>query len=150
MTTSEPDRARVQRRILSTRRFLISCASAVVAVGALWLAFTVAGEPDTAAGALVGGGGVIALLVTVRWRARRTGAPADSGLGRTLLGTADERDKTIFNSSLAYVGLAALLANAAGMAAVALGADGAMVIGAIEWVLVLVLLGSSLVLSRRL
>lgn len=149
MTTSEGDRPRAPRT-LSTRRFLVSCASAVVAVGALWLAFTVAGEPDTAAGALVGGGGVIALLVTVRWRARRKGAPADSGLGRTLLGTADERDKTIFSSSLAHVGLAALLANAAGMAAVALGADGAMVIGAIEWVLVAVLIGSSLVLSRRL
>ncbi|MBO3084820.1 hypothetical protein [Cellulomonas fengjieae] len=146
MTTPEP-RA---RRTLSTGRLLVAGTAAVLAVGALWLAFTLAGEPDTAAGALVGGGGFIVLMAVLRWRAARQGPSSASGFGRALLGTADERDKTIFSSSLAYVGLAAFLANAVGMAAVALGADGATVIGAIEWLLLAVLVGSSIVLSRRL
>ena len=150
MTTSEPDRPRSPRRTLSTRHFLVACAAGAVAVGALWLAFTLAGQPDTAAGALVGGGGVIILMVVVRWRAQRAGRSSDTGLGRTLLGTADERDKTIFTSSLAYVGLTAVLANAAGLAAVALGADGSTVLGAIGCLLLAVMVGTSLVLSRRL
>jgi len=147
MTTSEP--RPLPRRTLSTGRLLIGAGAGVLAVGALWLAFTLAGEPDTAAGALVGGGGVIVLMAVVRWRAARQGT-ATSGFGRALLGTADERDRTISSSSLAYVGIAAFLANAFGLAAVALGADGAMVIGAIEWFLLAVLVGSSMVLSRRL
>ena len=148
MTTSEARGPRAPRT-LSTRRFLVTCAGVVLALGALWLAFTIAGEPDTAAGVLVGGGGVIAALVVVRWRARRTGAPADSGIGRTLLGTADERDRTIAGSALASVGIAAFLANAVGLAAVALGADAGTVIGAIMWLLLAVLVGTSLVMSRR-
>ncbi|WP_421732888.1 hypothetical protein [Cellulomonas sp.] len=149
MTASESDLPRVQPA-LTDGRFLLICASALVAVGALWLAFTLAGQPDTAAGALVGGGGVIALMVVVRWRARRRSSSSGSGLSRTLLGRADERDKAIFTSSLAYVGLAAFLVNAAGMAAVALGADGATVIGIIEYVLIAIFVGASVVLSRRL
>jgi hypothetical protein len=150
MTTSESDRTHAPRRTLSTTRFLVACAAGLVAVGALWLAFTLAGEPDTAAGALVGGAGVIGLMAVVRWRALRKGSLPDTGFGRSLVGAADERDTTIFSSSLAYVGIAAFLANAAGMAAVALGADGSMVLGAIELILLAVLVGSSIVLSRRI
>ena len=125
MTTSEPDRTRTAAPYRSpTAASSLSCAAALVAVGLLWLTFTLAGQPDTAAGALVGGAVVVALAVVVRWRARRRGAAADGGFGRTLLGAADERDKTILTASLAWVGLAAFLANAVGLAAVALGADG--------------------------
>jgi hypothetical protein len=150
MTTSEHDRSAAPRTGLSDRRFLLACGAGLVAAGLLWLAFTVAGQPDTAAGALVGGGGVVALAAAVRWRARRRGAAADGGFSRTLLGTADERDKAISTASFAYVGLAAFLANAIGLAAVALGADASTVIGAIEVVLIAVLVGASVVLARRL
>ena len=149
MTTSEPQRTTRQPRTVSDRRFFLSCAAALVAVGLLWLTFTLAGEPDTAAGALVGGALVVAVAVVVRWRARRRGT-ADGGFGRTLLGAADERDKAILTASLAWVGLAAFLANAVGLAAVALGADGSTVIGAIEAVLLVVLVAALLTLSRRL
>jgi len=148
MTTSEPQRTTRQPRTVSDRRFFLSCAAALVAVGLLWLTFTLAGEPDTAAGALVGGALVVAVAAVVRWRARRRGA--DGGFGRTLLGAADERDKAILTASLAWVGLAAFLANAVGLAAVALGADGSTVIGAIEAVLLVVLVAALLTLSRRL
>jgi len=150
MTTSEPDSTPRQPRTISDRRFFLSCAAALLAVGLLWLTFTLAGEPDTAAGALVGGGLVVAVAVVVRWRARRRGAAADGGFGRTLMGAADERDKAILTASLAWVGLAAFLANAVGLAAVALGADGSTVIGAIEAVLLVVLVAALLTLSRRL
>ena len=150
MTTSEPDSTPRQPRTISDRRFFFSCAAALLAVGLLWLTFTLAGEPDTAAGALVGGGLVVAVAVVVRWRARRRGAAADGGFGRTLLGAADERDKAILTASLAWVALAAFLANAVGLAAVALGADGSTVIGAIEAVLLVVLVAALLTLSRRL
>jgi hypothetical protein len=149
MTTSEPGRPAPQRT-LSDRRFLLACAFGLAAVGLLWLVFTLAGQSDTAAGALVGGGGVIAVAIVVRWRARRRGPSADGGFSRTLLGTSDERDKAILTASLAWVGLAAFLANAIGLAAVALGADGSTVIGAIEAVLIAVLIGAFMTLSRRL
>jgi hypothetical protein len=110
----------------------------------------VAGEPDTAAGALVGGLTVAALAVVVRWRAKRRNPHTEGGLSRTLLGIADERDKTIFTSALAYVALVAFLANAAGLAAVALGVEGSTVIGAIEVLLIATLVVASLVLSRRI
>ena len=148
MTTSEPDRPRTPRT-LTTRRFLIACAAGLAATGVLWLAFSLAGEPDTAAGAVTGGGGLIAVMALVRWRAQRKGTP-DSGFSRALVGTADERDKLISVSSLAYVGITAFLANGLGTAAVALGADASMVFGAITYVLFAVLIGSNLVLSRRL
>ena len=150
MTTSEPGRPTRQTRALSDRRFLASCGAALVAVGLRWLAFTLAGQPDTAAGALVGGGLVVAVALAIRWRARRRGASPEGGVGRALLGTADERDKTIQTASLAWVGLAAFLANAIGLAAVALGADGSTVIGAIEATLLVVLVVAHVVLSRRL
>lgn len=151
MTTSEPESTRrTPQRTLSDRRFLVACACGLVAVGVLWLVFTLAGQSDTAAGALVGGVAVIALAAVVRWRARRRGPSADGGFGRTVLGTADERDRTILTASLAWVGLAAFLANALGLAAVALGADGSTVIGAIEAALLVVLVTAFLVLSRRL
>jgi hypothetical protein len=98
----------------------------------------------------VGGVTVIALAVVVRWRARRRGPAADGGLSRTLLGTADERDKTILTASLAWVGIAAFLANGIALAALALGADGATVIGAVQAALIAVLVGVFLLLSRRL
>ena len=47
------------------------------------------------------------------------------------------------------MGLTAFLANAIGLAAVALGADGSTVIGAIEALLIAVLVGAFVVLSRR-
>ncbi|MEZ0447291.1 hypothetical protein [Cellulomonas sp. ICMP 17802] len=151
MTTSEPDRpVRTPPRTLSDRRFLVACACGLTAVGLLWLTFTLAGQSDTAAGALVGGGGILAAAAVVRWRARRRGSSPDGGVSRTVLGTADERDKTILTASLAWVGLAALLANAVGLAAVALGADASTVIGAIEAALLAVLVAALLVLSRRL
>jgi hypothetical protein len=151
MTTSEPHGpARAPQRTLSDHRFLLACTFGLLAVGALVLAFTLAGEVDTAAGALVGGVGVLALAAAVRWRARRRGPAADDGLGRTLLGTGDERDKAILTSSLSWVGVAALLINAVGLAAVALGADASSVIGIIEAALLAVLVTAFLVLSRRL
>ena len=138
-----------RERSLSDGRFLVACAFGLVAVGALSLVFTLAGQPDTAAGALVGGGAVIVLAVVVRWRPRRRGPSSDGGFSRTLLGTTDERDKAILTASLAWVGLTAFLANAIGLAAVALGADGSTVIGAIEALLIAVLVGAFVVLSRR-
>ena len=138
-----------RERSLSDGRFLVACAFGLVAVGALSLVFTLAGQPDTAAGALVGGGAVIVLAVVVRWRARRRGPSSDGGFSRTLLGTTDERDKAILTASLAWVGLTAFLANAIGLAAVALGADGSTVIGAIEALLIAVLVGAFVWLSRR-
>ena len=142
---STPER----QRSLSDGRFLVAIGCGLVAVGLLWLAFTLAGQPDTAAGALVGGGAVIALAVVLRWRARRRGSSADGSVSRALLGTADERDKAIGTAALACVGLAAFLANAVGLAAVALGADGSTVIGAIQATLIAVLVGASVLLHRR-
>jgi len=143
MTTSDP------RRSLSDRRFLVAFGCGLVAVGIMWLVFTLAGQPDTAAGALVGGLAVTVLAIVVRWRAKRRGPSVDGGFSRVLLGTADERDNTILTASLAWVGLVAFGANAIGLAAVALGADGATVIGAIEAVLIAVLVGAFILLSRR-
>jgi hypothetical protein len=143
MTTSEP------RRSLSDTRFLVAFGCGLLAVGILWLVFTLAGQPDTAAGALVGGLAVTVLAIVVRWRAKRRGPSADGGFSRILLGTADERDNTILTSSLAWVGLVAFGANAAGLVAVALGADGSTVIGAIEALLIVVLVGAFILQSRR-
>ncbi|KQR10509.1 hypothetical protein [Cellulomonas sp. Leaf334] len=136
-------------RSLSDARFLVALGCGLVAVGVMWLVFTLAGQPDTATGALVGGLAVTALAVVVRWRAQRRGPSADGGFGRILLGTADERDNAILTASLAWVGLAAFLANAIGLAAVALGADGSTVIGAIEAFLIAVLVGAFVAQSRR-
>lgn len=147
MTTS--DRPTPPRRSLSNGRFLFACGCGLVAVGVMWLVFTLAGQPNTAAGALVGGASIIGLAVVVRSRAKRRGS-ADSAFGRTLLGTADERDNTILTASLAWVGLAAFLANSIGLAALALGADGSTVIGATEVLLIAVLVGASVLQSRRL
>ena len=81
-----------------------------------------------------------ALAVVVRWRASAEARRPTVGSAATLLGTADERDKaTTITASLAWVGLAAFLANVIGLAAVALGADGFLVIGAVEAVLIAVL-----------
>ena len=137
------------QRSLSDGRFLVAFACGLVAVGILCLVFVLAGQPDTAAGALVGGLAVTGLALVVRWRAKRRGPTADGGFGRTLLGTTDERDKAILTGSLAWVGLTAFLANAIGLAAVALGADGSTVIGAIEALLIAVLVGAFILLSRR-
>jgi hypothetical protein len=138
------------RRSLSDGRFLVAIGCGLVAVGVLWLVFTLAGQPSTAAGALVGGLAVSALAVVVRWRAKRRGPSVDGGFSRTLLGTSDERDDRILTAALAWVGLTAFGANAVGLAAVALGADGSTVIGAIEAVLIVVLVGVYVAQSRRI
>ena len=147
MTTSDrPGR----RTTLSDTRFLVAIGCALVAVGLLWLAFTLAGQPSTAAGALVGGLAVAALAAIVRWRAKRRGPAVEGGFSRALLGTSDERDNTILTAALAWVGLTAFGANAIGLAAVALGVDGSTVVGAIEATLIAVLVGAYVLLSRRI
>ena len=146
MTTSDSQRTPA-RRTLSDRNFVIACASGLVAVGLLALAFTRAGQPDTAAGALAGGGTVVVLAVVVRWLARRRGS--DGGFSRAVLGTVDERDKAILTEALSWVGYAAFLANTVAMAAVALGADGQSALGAVTFFLLAVLVGALVLLSRR-
>jgi len=151
MTTSEPDLPiTTPRPAVSNQRFFLTCASALVAVGVVWLVFTLTGGADTAVGALVGGGAVVALAIVVRWRALRKGTTGGGSASRALLGTTDERDKVIVSASLAWVGLAAFVANAVGLIAVALGADGSTVIGAIEVALIGVLITAFVVLQRRL
>jgi hypothetical protein len=151
MTTSEPHLSPPPPRpSASPRRFLLMCACALVAVGVVWLVFTLAGQADTAAGAVVGGGVVVVLAVVVRWRALRVGPSGVGSAGRALLGATDERDNVILSASLAWVGVAAFVANAVGLVAVALGADGSTVIGAIEVALIGVLVAAFVVLSRRL
>ena len=147
MTTSDPGRTPAPRRTLSERNFAIACASGLVAVSLLALAFTRAGQPDTAAGALAGGGTVVVLAVVVRWLARRRGS--DGGFSRAVLGTVDERDSAILTEALSWVGYAAFLGNTVGMVAVALGADGQSVLGAIALFLLAVLVGALVVLSHR-
>ncbi len=155
MTTSEPRpttgrTALATGRTLSSRRFFLACALGLTAVGILWLVFTLAGQPDTAAGALVGGVLVLVLATVARWRASRR-APSEVGsASRTLVGIADERDKAILTAALAWVGLAAFLANAVGLAALAVGADASSVIGVIEAFLIAVLVAAFVVLARRL
>jgi len=73
MSTREPHRS------LSDARFLVAFGCGLVAVGVLWVVFTLAGQPDTAAGALVGGLAVTVLAIVVRWRAKRRGPSADGG-----------------------------------------------------------------------
>jgi len=151
MTTSDhPDGRTPPRGRLSDARFLVAIGGGLVAVGILWLVFTLAGQPSTAAGALVGGVAVSVLAVAVRWQAKRRDPSADGGFSRALLGTSDERDNTILTAALAWVGLSAFGANAIGLVAVALGADGSTVIGAIEAVLIAVLVGAYVLQSRRI
>ena len=132
MTTSDPTAARPAAS-LSDARFLVAFGCGLVAVSVLSARLHPRGSarhrrrrPRRRAGG------------DRRSRSSSAGAPSaevrsvDGGFSRTLLGTADERDNAILTASLAWVGLTAFGANAVGLVAVAFGADGSTVVGAIE------------------
>lgn len=124
---------------------LLAAGVAVVAISAYFLAI---GEPDTAAGAVVGGLPFLVLAGVALWRTWRR--PGSSGTaGRTLSGQPDERDRAIVTGAFAWTGIAAVLAIGVATVAVTFGADPLLVLQLVMLVVYVVLVGAFVVLSRR-
>jgi hypothetical protein len=115
------------RTTLSSRKFVVSVTAGAVAIAATAAVFLAANRPSTAAGAVVGGGLVLVLMVVSRLRAVRRAAGAGPA-SRIGAGVGDERDRGILTTALATTGYASFLTLGGASIAVLLGASAVTVI----------------------
>ncbi|WP_426594833.1 hypothetical protein ACPPVS_04535 [Cellulomonas sp. McL0617] len=136
---------RESRRPLRAAVPLLAAGLAVLALSAYFLAI---GEPDTAAGAVVGGLPFLVLAGVALWRSwRRPGSTGTAS--RTLAGQPDERDRAIVAGAFAWAGIAAVVAIGVATVAVTFGADPLAVLQLTMLVVYATLIGAFVVLSRR-
>ena len=129
-------------------RFLLTLAGSALVVAALAVALTAVGHPDTASGAVIGGGMAIGLAVVARYRAVRRADVAGPG-SRIGAGVADERDRRILTAALATTGYASFLTLTGTSVAVAAGMDPIAVVGVATFVQIGVLALAFVVAARR-
>jgi hypothetical protein len=107
-----------------------------------------AGERDTAAGALTGGLVVVALILVARWRSTRDTTSAATA-SRVAGGQPDERDTQVLQRSFAVVGLCAMIASSLGLTLMFLGVEAETVLGSLPWVLIVTGVVAFVVIDRR-
>jgi hypothetical protein len=133
---------------LTTTKFVSALAAAAFVIGALSVMFLALDRPDSARGAVVGGGLVVALLVLARWRAVRRSSDAGSA-ARIGAGAGDERDRLIMMRALATTGYASFVTLTGASIAVLAGADGIATVAIAMFVQVGVLAVAFAVAARR-
>lgn len=143
MTTRTTSRAGWHRSVW--RGAMLLAAVLVVAVASLYAG---AGEWDTAAGTLTGGGLVIAAAAVARWRTTRRAHRAGTA-DRVLGGRPDERDQHVATHAWAALGVAALLLSALAGVATSFGVEAQTVVSALPFVLIAVGVAAFVVVDRR-
>ena len=148
MMSAEPPTSRDARTRRGRTAQRVLLAGSVILLLVIAATYTVDGQWSTAAGVLTGGGSVLVLMHLAGRRAGRKGV--DAGTASRVFGNhADERDRRVYISTLATVGIAGLFVTAGALVAVGLGADAVAMLRAMPYVLFGTGIVSFVVIDRR-
>lgn len=138
------DRTPAQQR----NAWLLGMLSGAVAMVALYAVLAGRAPGNAAEGALAGGALVLLAACVARWRTVRRARTAGTA-ARIGGGAFDERDDHVLTRTLAVVGTVAIVASGIASAAVMVGADATVVVGALPFVLLATLGITFVVVDRR-